>query len=357
MTVTITTSSSTDPATRGRELGTQWAPEITRTWRAYERLFAIHGIEPTLVREIALGTLDAVTVWSPSQADEIEAIAHGARIELWQAAALNSRSEILTRSRLGLPGECSTFVGLSPDGSPRTIQTWDWQHEMSNVKLIWRYPTPDRTVTTFTEFGVLGKIGVSSAGLGLHFNLLQHTSDGEGVGVPVHLVARRLLDEATTVDEAEGIIRSADVTASAALTVVARDSNGYDARSFEMSPTGTAVLEPDASGLLFHTNHFIDTKLAEGERLGTVDPDTYARLDAVMARADRLRTDDFADRVQALVHHREDGAAVCCHPAPEDIDGDRWSTHLVVGLELDRGSLVFHDGGPCTARGDGYIRF
>ena len=75
------------------------------------------------------------------------------------------------------------------------------------------------------------------------------------------------------------------------------------------------------------------------------------------ARADRLRNDDFADRVQALVHHREDGAAVCCHPAPEDVDGDRWATHLVVGLELDRGSLVFHDGGPCTARGDGYIRF
>jgi isopenicillin-N N-acyltransferase-like protein len=357
MSVTLTTSLSMDPATRGRELGQRWAAEITRTWRAYERLFAVHDIAPTTVRDVALRTVDAVAVWSPPQAEEIAAIADGAGLELWQAGALNSRSEILTRSRLGVPGECSTFVGLSPDGPPHTIQTWDWQHEMSDVKLVWRYPTPDRTVTTFTEFGVLGKLGVSSAGLGLHFNLLQHTADGDGVGIPVHLVARRVLDEATTVDDAEAIVRSADVTASAALTVVARDGERYTARGLEASPAGTAVLEPDASGSLFHTNHFIDPKLAEGERLGTVDGDTYARLDAVRARADRLRAADFAARIEALVHHREDGAALCCHPEPGDVDGDRWSTHLVVGLEVDRGSLVFQDSGPCTAVGSGYIRF
>lgn len=358
MSVSIAVSGSTDPRTRGLDLGRQWRAEIAATWESYDRLFSVHGIDLDLARDIALRTMDAVVEWSPSHADEVLSIAEGAGLEPWHLAALNGRSEILTRSKLEFPGECSTVVHLAEEGPPQTIQTWDWQSEMCEVKLVWRYDSrPGWTVKTFTEFGVLGKLGVNSAGLGLHFNLLQHTADGEGVGIPVHLIARRVLDEAESLEDVRDIAKSSPVTASAALTVVAREGQRYAARSFELSPAGVAELEPNDSGFLLHTNHFVDEELAKGERLGVTDGDTYARLDELDRRSPLLADEEFASRVRALVHHREDGAAICCHPEPSDIPGDSWATQLVIGLELDRTALVFQDGGPCAGSGSAYVRF
>ena len=358
MTVTIATTSAVDPLARGRELGVAWAPEIASTWQQYERLFTAHSIDEETVRQVAVGTADVVRVWSAPHADEMLGIAQGSGLDDWQIVALNSRSEVLTRSKLGIPGECSTSVHLPHSRAPRTVQTWDWQHEMSDVKLVWRYqPRVGLVVKTFTEFGVLGKVGVNSEGLGLHFNLLQHDADGRGIGVPVHVVARRILDEASTLVEAESIVRSADVTASVALTVVAGGRDGFEVRGFELSPTGVAVLKPNDRGFFFHTNHFVDAELARGERLGDTDEDTYARLKELDRRADPLSEGDFHTRVEALVHHAEDGAAICCHPEPGDVPGDSWATQLVIGLELDQTRLVFQDGGPCTASKSGYVRF
>ena len=364
MTITITSSSSTSPRARGEEFGVEWRSDIASTWSAYERLFAQHSIAATEVRDIASRTWDAVAAWSAPLAEEMAGLASGSDLDEWQVAALNARSEILTRSRLGAPGECSTVVSLDPARAPLTIQTWDWQHVMTDVKVIWKYEArPGRTVKTFTEFGILAKVGVNSSGLGVHFNLLQHRADGEGVGIPVHVVARRLLDEAATLDDAEAIVRSADVTASAAITVVAKDESqsadeaAWSARTFELSPVGVAVLDPDNDGFLFHTNHFIDPKLAEGERLGVTDEDTYARLAELGRRTQLWTEDDFNGRVEALVQHAEDGAAICCHPAPEDPEGDSWATQLVVGLDVARGALEFQDGTPCTAVHSGYVRF
>ena len=353
MTITLAKSQSDDPRTRGLELGRELGAEIRATWEAYAGLFRLHRIENETVRTVAEQCMAAASEWSPTHAAEIRAIAQGAGLEEWEGAALNSRSEILTHSNLEYPGECSTVVYLPVDGPPQTVQTWDWQHELSGVKLIWRYAArPGWAVKTFTEFGVLGKVGVNSAGLGLHFNLLQHQSDGGSDGVPVHVVARRLLDEASTLDEARDIVRSAPLTASVALTVIAPDDDRYTARTFELSPVGVAEIEPNAAGFVLHTNHFVDPTLAEGERLAILDEDTIARLTELEKRQTQLVDRSFSDRVAVLAYHREDGAAICCHPDPAAIDGDRWSTHLVIGLDVKFGGVTFHDGGPCTASAD-----
>ena len=357
MTVTIATSSARDPRARGIQFGHDLSGEIRSTWEAYARLFAVHGIADETVRSVAIRGLDAASAWAPDHAEEIVAVGEGAVLADWQVAALNSRSEILTHSRLEYPGECSTVVYLPSEGPPQTVQTWDWQHELSGVKLIWRYQTSGgRKVKTFTEFGVLGKVGVNDAGLGLHFNLLQHQSDGAEGGVPVHVVARRLLDEAGTVDDARDIVSSTSVTASVALTVVTSASGGSEALTFELSPAGVAELAPTPEGFLLHTNHFVDPTLATGERLGTVDDDTHLRLSEMEKRRSEFADRTFGERVAALVHHREDGAAICCHPEPDAIDGDRWSTHLVIGLDVDRFGVEFHDGSPCTASLDTLVR-
>jgi isopenicillin-N N-acyltransferase-like protein len=346
MTITICTSPAGHaPASFGRT----WRAEIQATWAAYLRYFAAHDLDEAMVRRVGQDTLDQVAAWAPRLADEIVGIGVGAALDPWQAVALNARSEVLARFRPATPGECSTAVYL-PDGEPpRTIQTWDWNPRMNDVKLIWQYePRPGWTVKTFTEFGVLAKIGVNSAGLGLHFNLMQHEADGHRNGIPVHLVARRVLDEAGTLAEAEQIITSARVSASAALTVVTRDGA---ACTYELSPAGVGQIQVRPDRFLFHANHFLDPALARGERLGPVDPDTYARQAALERRASLLRHVSIAGRMAGLIYHSQDGAALCCHPSDDDPIRLQWQTLLVIGLDLDGARLVFRDGNPCRTDG------
>jgi isopenicillin-N N-acyltransferase-like protein len=138
----------------GRTLGEAWPAQIQAAVAAYGRYFAAHDLDQGLARRVALATLDQVTAWAPWLADEIAGIAEGAAIELWQAAVLNARSEVLAHFRPATPGECSTAVYL-PDGEqPKTIQTWDWNPRMNDAKLIWQYePSPGWCSTRRTAPG------------------------------------------------------------------------------------------------------------------------------------------------------------------------------------------------------------
>ena len=187
----VVRSVEADPGGRGRAFGAGSRDGVLRCWAGYERLFEVWDAD---VREIAEATLERTRAWAPNLAAEIEGIAAGVGLETWQIAALNARTEILARGR----GECSTVVLLPLDAPPRTLQTWDWHEHLDDVKLVW----DTGHVRTLTEYGIVGKIGVNSAGLGVHMNILHHASDGGGDGVPVHIVARRILDEAATVAEA-----------------------------------------------------------------------------------------------------------------------------------------------------------
>lgn len=350
MTIHVETSTSSSPYRRGQALGTARRIEIADTWERYERLFTAYAVPGPVVRDVADHVLENVTGWAPDLAEELVGVAAGSALEPWQVTALNARSEILARSPRTPPGECSTIVRLPPVGPPQTLQTWDWQDAMAGNLVVWTLePRPGRTVKTLTEPGILGKIGVTDDGIGLHFNLLQHDRDGGAVGVPVHLLARRVLDEASGLDEAEQIVRSATVSASVALTVVAYDGAHSSGCVLEVSPAGVARLEPGPGRTLLHTNHFLDPVLAAGERLAGEDPDTVARLSALARRVEGFDGPSVQRRVAVLDHHREDGAALCCHPYGDDPLEGRWQTLAVVGLDLAAGQLAVHEGYACEA--------
>ena len=188
-----------DPHARGTAIGTAWRERIGAGWQAYERLFGAAGAGPRLQREVAERSLERTRSWAPALADEITGIAAGAGLEPWRVAALNARTEVLAAAGAATAGECSTFVVAPPGGGPpRTIQTWDWYEDLrDNVLLLTVETGPGGAVHLFTEFGIVGKIGVNEAGLGLHFNILHHAADGGAPGVPVHVVARRILDDAS----------------------------------------------------------------------------------------------------------------------------------------------------------------
>ncbi|MGP4019570.1 C45 family autoproteolytic acyltransferase/hydolase [Saccharopolyspora sp. 5N708] len=335
-------STELDAADRGWALGHTWRTELQASFTGYAELFDAVGASRGQVREWGEQAVRRTAEWAPRLAVEIAAMAEGAGLARWQLGALNARTEVLAAAAHLGEGDCSTSVVLPGNVvAPRTVQTWDWHDVLRDGMLIHSFqPRPGHQVRTFTEFGVVGKIGVNSAGLGLHFNVLRHDSDHDRIGVPVHVVARRILDEATSVEAAVELARSARLSASSVLTVVTFDGQRSAASALELCPDGVAEIPADDTGTLLHTNHFLDPKLAEGERTTPEVSTTDQRLASLRERADELREADRTQRAHAL-------RAVCAHPDPELPPHQRWQTLATISLDLADHRLHVHPGGPC----------
>ncbi|MDF3935580.1 C45 family autoproteolytic acyltransferase/hydolase, partial [Pseudomonas citronellolis] len=341
-------SETREPFERGRQIGERWAQQIGQTLALYLDFFPRVGVPSERVRQIGEASLAALETWCPALAREIEGLAAGARLPLWQLAALNARTEILAvMPQQPVEGECSTAI-YAPHGAaaPLSLQTWDWHDSLVPHGLILKLlGGSGLTVKLFTEFGMLGKIGVNSAGLGLHFNILHHAADNAEAGVPVHAIARRVLEEATSVREAIDLVGTARVSASTVLSVFSRDDAELRAASIEMSPALTAVVPAREDGWLLHTNHFVDPQQARGERTADVST-TYARYDHLAAMTANMARADLVERADAFCGAAGEQAVVCFHPDPAEPDTERWETLLSVALDSVGGTLQYVAGNP-----------
>ncbi|MGW1841355.1 C45 family autoproteolytic acyltransferase/hydolase [Streptomyces sp. NPDC001966] len=338
------TSSVAGPGERGREFGETWRERVRATAEAYGELFGRAKVpDADALGARALARVDA---WAPDLADEIRGIAQGAGLPVDRVAALNARTEILASGRTPGPGECTTLVALGgPGAEPVAAQNWDWYESLADGWLEWEIPHPDGRVTrTLTEFGVVGKIGINDRGVGCLFNILHHRRDGSGTGVPVHVVARRLLDGADTVTDALKIAGSAGTTASTTLTVVGGLDAGRTAVSAELWPGGIGHVLPDPDGLLLHTNHFLTRPAADGDTEPVTDPDTIVRYEVLRRTLHGRGADLTPDEAFAALADHTGG--VCVHPAT---DGPHeFRTLATVFLDPAARALRVFPGPPCT---------
>jgi isopenicillin-N N-acyltransferase-like protein len=208
---------------------------------------------------------------------------------------------------------------------------------------VWSAAVDGARFATMTEAGILAKVGVSSRGIAVTLNILHHASDGRGeLGIPVHLVLRRLLAEAASADDAWSLLRETPYSASSCITVV--DAAGGGA-CFELSPAGVARIEP-RDGLLAHTNHFLDPALArdEAEQPEAWLPGSRGRL----ARAERAAPAVPAAGIAVLATHDSDPQAICRHDEPAGEPG-RPDVDTVVSLAMRPGvpELRIAAGRPC----------
>ncbi|NBE50144.1 C45 family autoproteolytic acyltransferase/hydolase [Streptomyces boluensis] len=351
-------TTTTDSHERGREIGIRYADQVRDVSARYLAHFNVLGIPEPTARDIVARSHEALRAWAPALAEESDAIAEAVGIEPWQVAAVGARTEVLAAAPVPGKGECTTAVHVPPSGGPpETIQTWDWHDALTPDGLLLSLVTADRRrVKLFTEFGAGAKIGVNDAGLGLHFNILRHRSDHAGGGVPVHAVARRVLEEATTVAEARDLVASARLSASTVLTVATFRDGHAEAASIEMSPAGIAVVRPDTDGWVVHTNHFLDAALAEGDA-GT--PASASAERYLHARAVRGDMTGRAAPERAAAFCGGDGAdAVVCVHADASMPGhEQWGTLLTAALDLPGFALQYWAGNPDTAAREGLDQF
>lgn len=337
------------PFERGNEFGEANAIEIESTLDRYRRLFAQLAGSSIDLQKLGTAALAKTASFSNDAAAEIEGIARGARLPVWAVAAMNARTEILAACRVKSRGECSTIVATGEDSGPvLAVQTWDWHEELADSWLVWTIEHPDgQVIHTLTEFGILGKIGVNSNGLGIMMNLLHHESDGAGMGVPVHIVSRTVLDSARDLNQALTLIASAPVSASVALTLIAAQGMDKAALSAELYPGGPGYLLPDERGILIHTNHFLTTPAMWGDRENVIGPDLYFRYEILRRRARHFNPSSADDLIGILTSHFGGGGAICCHPDEGAEFGSRYATLATVSLDVNDRSMTVRSGGPC----------
>jgi len=348
-------STTRDPYVRGAEIGERFGRQIAESLDGYRRLFDAKGVPREAARDTAHRMLDLVAAWSPSLATEMTGLAAGAGLEPWEVALLNGRTEILVLAAPSGPGECSTGVHLPADGSaPRTLQVWDWYTHLAKEALAWSYVTDaGRRVHEFTEFGILGKIGLNDAGVGSHMNLLNHASDGTVLGIPIHLVARRIHDEASTLEEAVEIARGVPLGASTALTVVTYDGERARAAFLEATPVGVAVIEGAPGETIRRTNHFLDPELARGERNSDMS-DTRGRLAALDVRLGAFVEADPTARAAGIAEELPGGGTVCVFYRDEEVPELSCETKAALTLDVDASLLRYRAGTPDVAAARGW---
>jgi isopenicillin-N N-acyltransferase like protein len=263
---------------------------VTATVAVYERLLP-PGV-PDLSR------------W-PDLVEEVEGIAAGAQVPVRSLLALQARTELLGGA------ECSLI------GRPGIVeQNWDWHPDIE--PMLWRVEQPGgRWFATLTEPGMLGKIGLSSAGLCFGLNFLRCSLDGGMRGVPIHVLLRVLLDRTDSFDAALELLTTAEVSASSCITV------GSEAKvvGVELSPGGCSVIWSER---ILHTNHFLDGPPTGEDLEAAEDPSTFARL-GELERTGSLRS-------------------VWCHEDPDAPWPDRRATLASVVMEPGAGRMRVTDG-------------
>ena len=336
---------------RGVEFGRANSLKISRTVDLYQHLFDRLAGEHVDLGGYGHIALDRIASVSPALAREVDGIAIGCRLPATSIAAINARTELL--AHLGFAAhECSTVVQLNEGRIPLAVQTWDWYSEFRDLCFIWEIPQGDGCITrTLTEYGIVGKIGLNTCGIGVLFSILAHEADGFG-GAPVHVLARTLLDEARSLSEALLRLAEARVSASSALTLV--EVKGFDSAvvSAELNPVGVGYVFPNASGLLTRTNHF----LSQPEDLRDIelreDPDSFQRLTTLRRRLAQQQRLVLPTVIAALESHQPEIGATCWHA--DEAPGQEWhfETLATVALDFSTHSIMASLGGPCRFDGE-----
>jgi isopenicillin-N N-acyltransferase like protein len=305
----------------GQAHGETLSGPIRETFAFYmERLFAGGPLDRAAIEARAHRVAGMVRAMTPTLADEIEGIAAGAGLPAWQIYVLNARTEILN-ARVG---ECSALYFAQ---SHVLAQTWDWVEPLEALCAVITHEREDgRRYVSLVEPGMLAKIGMNDAGVGVCLNILFAPHDLSGL--PVHVLIAAVL-HAPDFAAARAVMEGAGMGKASHLLVA--DGAGHGVSMEFMGDERHALTPQD--GVLLHTNHCL-AHGAAGRRqdLGH----SCARYDHLAAAVGALSGRDFA-AARTILSGGGGGAATLLQPYHEQslLGNERVGTCATVLMELD----------------------
>lgn len=337
------TSRAPDHVRRGTQRGHELRTGIDSAIAGYRRYFEFLSIAEADVRSAAAASHARVQEWAPEAAEEVAAVAEAAGFDVVELMEVIARTEIMTLAP-GSATECST-VSLTRPGASIAAQNWDWAADFStlwHINDVGAVPGQLRHVG-IAEYGMLGKIGLNEAGVGVLLNILKHEGDGPG-GVPIHMILERVLSKASTLAEALEIIHSAPTTSSSIITVVTAD----EVVQVEIAAARKRERRAGDSGVLLHTNHFLHPDLVPGGL--ELNPTStsrarYGHLERRLEAAPEL-LDLITTGLLDILTTGPGEAPVSCTPAPGAAYGDRSATLATVQIDPKRRQIDLAPGSP-----------
>lgn len=201
----------------------------------------------------------------PRYLDEIEGVADGAGVDFLDVLALNVRTEIMFglfidpikhhgKALDDIPSDGCTSLGLVDElGESFIAQNWDWQLAQEPNLVICHISQPGTSlpdISMVTEAGIIGKIGLNSAGVGCCLNAIR----ARGVDMtklPVHFALRSVLDSWSR-EEAIERINAMGIAGSGHVLL----GDGSGSAGLECTVAGIKEIAMK-DNRIYHTNHLI----------------------------------------------------------------------------------------------------
>jgi isopenicillin-N N-acyltransferase like protein len=205
-------------------------------------------------------------------------------------------------------GGCSTCIvegQRSKTGAPLFGRNWDFPPvgKLYQYTLVIVYhPQGKRAFATVTLPGIIiGPTAINEAGLSLAANEVTSSSDGSAKfyakGTPLEVGMRRLLEECTTVGEAEKFLRPIRPTTMILLTLCDKKGGAV----FEMTTKQLRVRRAEEE-LCCCTNHFRIDGLATSKKCSRYDKLAKARTMATLGVADMVEQLHAVHQGKATLH-------------------------------------------------------
>jgi isopenicillin-N N-acyltransferase-like protein len=190
---------------------------------------------------------------------------------------------------------------------------------------------------------------MNSVGLGLCTNTLVSTTDtGDPAGLPYHVFLHELL-QMERVSDGLQFLHSTPRALSANYLLMHADGAVLDMETTGGGVEGVAYLSV-TDGVLTHTNHFRDARLASTDRRVRESSNTVVRLDRINRRlamvGDKIDREDVLD---CLRDHANYPLSVCLHGDPRKPEIRRTGTLATVFYDLETADMWIAVGNPCIS--------
>ncbi|HTJ32084.1 MAG TPA: C45 family peptidase [Dactylosporangium sp.] len=314
------------------------------------RFAAVAGIDAERSRGYGALFREASHRHAPRVAEMLDGVAEGAGVHTDEIYALNGRTELIYGAN---QHECTAIAVLgerSVTGHTLLAQNWDWHPDQRPYALL--LATHDELggrVLALTEAGMLAKVGLNDAGLGVCVNMLGTERDRRDGGVPYHVLLRAALDArhlGAAIKAACAPPRGASINLLVGQAFAAGTPG--EAIDLEIAPGDAGFLHP-VDGVITHANHF-ETALAAIDTLKGFGGSSFFRA----ARARRLLGAGPIDEPllrRVLRDHGGHPQSICRHDEPHLPEADRAESLYSVVLDLDERRMSIAAGPPCTGLG------
>lgn len=241
----------------GLQHGTHAAVPIARTIAFYTWQFqtASHLAWPE-VRSLALEFAPTILKKWPAYHAEMSGIAVGAGVQLADIIAINVRTEIT----FGLFSDgCTALAWKTGDGKGKEgswlAQNWDWNPRQKENLVLLSISQPSTSlprIKMVTEAGIIGKIGLNSAGVGVCLNAIK-AKGMDPTKLPCHLGLRAVLESSSRA-EAVAKLEKFGVASACHMLIADAETGG---EGLEWSSKDVAKVKQNPKGQVFHSNHYL----------------------------------------------------------------------------------------------------